>query len=327
MTGDRDGTMIGVIGAGAFGTALAVVEAASGRTVRLWGRDAATQQAAAAARSLPRLPGVPLPGALAPVTDLAALAGADALLLAVPAQATGAFLASHGAALPAGVPLVLCAKGIDAATLARQTEIAARAAPAARLAALTGPGFAGEIARGLPTALTLACADRALGRRLQHLLSTPRLRLYLTDDVTGAELGGALKNVVAIACGMAEGAGLGASARAALMTRGFAEMTRLAVALGARAETLSGLSGLGDLSLTCNSGQSRNFALGVELGAGRTRPGGTVEGVATARAACRLGAEARVELPIAAAVADVLDGTLTIGGAMEALLSRPLREE
>jgi glycerol-3-phosphate dehydrogenase (NAD(P)+) len=195
------------------------------------------------------------------------------------------------------------------------------------VAVLTGPGFAGEIARGLPTALTLACADRALGRRLQAALATPRLRLYLTDDVAGAELGGALKNVVAIACGMVEGAGYGHSARAALMTRGFAEMTRLAAALGGRAATLAGLSGLGDLALTCNSAQSRNFALGRALGAGEAAAEATVEGVATARAACQLGARRGVELPVAAAVADVLEGATTVAGAMEALMARPLKEE
>ena len=244
----------------------------------------------------------------------------------LPAQATEGFLAAHAAELPAA-PLVLCAKGIDARGLRLQTEIAAAQAPGHALAALTGPGFAGEIARGLPTALTLACADPEVGRALQAGLATRRLRLYLTDDLAGAQLGGALKNVVAIACGMVEGAGLGASARAALMTRGFAEITRLAVAMGARPETLAGLSGLGDLSLTCNSGQSRNFALGRALGAGAARPGGTVEGVATARAACQLAEAHGVELPIAAAVADVLEGASTLAGAMEALLARPLREE
>jgi glycerol-3-phosphate dehydrogenase (NAD(P)+) len=319
--------MIGVLGAGAFGTALAVVEAAAGRETVLWGRDPEVMAGIAAAReNRGRLPGVTLPDPLGVTADLADLARADILLLAVPAQATGSFLAAHGGDLP-DAPLVLCAKGIDAATLRLQTEIAAAASPGLALAALTGPGFAGEIARGLPTALTLACGDPSRGRALQEALAAPRLRLYLTDDVTGAELGGALKNVIAIACGMAEGAGLGHSARAALMTRGFAEMRRLAVATGGRAETLAGLSGLGDLSLTCNSAQSRNFTLGRALGAGESRPGGTVEGVATARAACRL-AEARgVEMPIAAAVADVLDGGLTLAQAMEALLSRPLREE
>jgi glycerol-3-phosphate dehydrogenase (NAD(P)+) len=317
--------VIGVIGAGAFGTALAVAQAAEGREVRLWGRDAGAMAAAERAREVPRLPGVALPPSLGCTSELADLAGAEALLLVVPAQETGAFLRAAKGLPPA--PLVLCAKGIDAATHRRQTEIAAARAPGRPLAALTGPGFAAEIARGLPTALTLASADPGVGPALQALLATRRLRLYLTDDVTGAELGGALKNVIAIACGMVGGSRLGASARAALMTRGFAEMTRLAVAMGARAETLAGLSGLGDLSLTCNSSQSRNFALGKALGAGEARPGGTVEGVATARAACALAAAHRVELPIAAAVADVLDGTVTLAGAMEALLARPLTTE
>jgi glycerol-3-phosphate dehydrogenase (NAD(P)+) len=315
--------VIAVIGAGAFGTALAVVQAAEGRRVTLWGRDRAALDAAEAARATPRLPGVVLPDGLACTGELAALAGADVLLLALPAQATEDFLRMH--ALP-DAPLVLCAKGIDARGFRLQTEIAAALLPGRPLAALTGPGFAGEIARGLPTALTLACADPGLGRALQAGLAARRLRLYVSDDPVGAQLGGALKNVVAIACGMVEGAGLGASARAALMTRGFAEMTRLAVAMGARAETLAGLSGLGDLSLSCNSAQSRNFALGRALGAGAPRPGGTVEGVATARAACTLAARHGVELPIAAAVADVLDGA-TLASAMDALLARPLREE
>jgi glycerol-3-phosphate dehydrogenase (NAD(P)+) len=317
--------MIGVAGAGAFGTALAVAQAAAGRPVRLWGRNAAALAAAEVDRTSAALPGIALPPGLACVSDLAALAGAEAILVVVPAQQTESFLAERAAGLP-DAPLVLCAKGIDAHSLRRQTEIAARLAPGRPLAALTGPGFAAEIARGLPTALTLACADPAVGRTLQTGLSTQRLRLYLTDDVVGAELGGALKNVIAIACGLVEGARLGASARAALMTRGFAEMTRLAVAMGARPETLTGLSGLGDLSLTCNSTQSRNFSLGHALGAGEPRTAGTVEGVATAGAACDLAARHGVELPIAAAVADVLAGT-PIEAAMDALLARPLREE
>lgn len=318
--------MIGVIGAGAFGTALAIAEAAEGRKVRLWGRDAAAMAASEVSRATPHLPGADLPPGLRCTADLTDLAGAEALLLVVPAQATAGFLDKYGGSLP-DAPLVLCAKGIDARDFRLQSEIAAAALPRATVAALTGPGFAGEVAAGLPTALTLACADLVTGRGLQEGLSTARLRLYLTDDVVGAELGGALKNVVAIGCGLIEGARLGASARAALMTRGFAEMTRLATALGARPETLAGLSGLGDLSLTCGSVQSRNFRLGQALGGGEARPGGTVEGVATARAACRLGAEHGVELPIAAAVADVLEGRLTVEGAMTALLARPLRSE
>jgi glycerol-3-phosphate dehydrogenase (NAD(P)+) len=317
--------VIGVIGAGAFGTALAVVQAAEGRAVVLWGRNERAMAAAEMARETPRLPGVALPPGLACVAELGALRGAAALLLVLPAQETEGFLAAHAGDLPPA-PLVLCAKGIDAKGFRLQTEIAGALLPGRALAALTGPGFAGEIARGLPTALTLACADPGTGRTLQQGLATRRMRLYLSDDPVGAQLGGALKNVIAIGCGMVEGAGLGASARAALMTRGFAEMTRLAVALGARPETLAGLSGLGDLSLTCGSAQSRNFALGRALGAGQARPEGTVEGVATARAACELAARHGVELPIAAAVADVLDGA-TLESAMDALLARPLREE
>ena len=318
---------IAVIGAGAFGMALAAVHAFEGRRVLLWGRDPARMAEIAARRGDPdRLPGVTLPDSVDCVSDLAALGRAETLLLAVSAQNTGAFLAERGGLLPRA-PIVLCAKGIDAVTLRLQTEIAALALPGTPLAALTGPGFAGEIARNLPSALTLACADPDLGRDLQRRLAARRLRLYLTDDVIGAQIGGALKNVMAIACGMAEGAGLGHSARAAVMTRGFAEMTRLAVALGGRSETLSGLSGLGDLSLTCNSTQSRNFALGRALGSGAAPPSGTVEGVATARAARALSLRHGVEMPIAEAVTDVLDGALTIDGAMDGLLSRPLREE
>jgi glycerol-3-phosphate dehydrogenase (NAD(P)+) len=318
--------VIGVVGAGAFGTALAVAEASAGREVRLWARSPEAVRAMTAGGENRRLPGVRLPSGVRPTSDLADLAGAEAVLLAVPAQQTDAFLAMCGAALPEA-PLVLCAKGIAGAGLRRQTEIAAARLPRRDAAVLTGPGFAAEIARGLPTALTLA-ATAAVGHDLQARLSTPRLRLYLTDDLIGAELGGALKNVVALACGMVEGAALGHSARAALMTRGFAEMVRLAVAMGARGETLTGLSGLGDLSLTCNSGISRNFALGRALGAGAARAEGvTVEGVATAAAACELGDRHGVELPIAVAVDEVLAGRLTVAGAMDRLLARPLREE
>jgi glycerol-3-phosphate dehydrogenase (NAD(P)+) len=318
---------IGVIGAGAFGTALAATQAAAGRDVVLWGRDRQVMaEIAARGENRLRLPGRPLPAGLVATSDLGRLADRDVLLLALPAQATAGFLATEAAALP-DVPLVLCAKGLERGSFRRQSEIAAALADGRPVAVLTGPGFADDLARGLPTALTLAAATPALGPRLQSGLATPRLRLYLTDDVIGAELGGALKNVVALACGMAEGRGLGQSARAALMTRGFAEMVRLATALGARPATLAGLSGLGDLSLTCNSRQSRNFAAGCALGAGEAVPAGTVEGLATARAACELGRLNRVEMPIAEAVAGVVEGHNTLAEAIEGLLARPLREE
>jgi glycerol-3-phosphate dehydrogenase (NAD(P)+) len=319
--------LIAVVGAGAFGTALAQAGSAEGGAVRLWARNPAAAAAMNAKReNAARLPGIRLNDTIEVTGDLAALAAAEVVLLALPAQVTGDFLAGHGDRLPA-CPVVACAKGLSGRDFRRQSEIVADALPDRTCAVLTGPGFAAEIARGLPTALTIACADPATGRALQTRLSTRRLRLYLTDDVTGAELGGALKNVIALACGMVEGRGLGQSARAALMTRGFAEMSRLADAMGARPETLGGLSGLGDLSLTCNSPMSRNFATGRALGAGEPRPGGTVEGVATARAACELGHRNGVEMPIAEAVAAVLDGTLTLGDAIDGLLARPLKEE
>jgi len=316
---------IGVIGAGAFGTALAVALARGGANIWFWGRsDGQIAQIRECGENAQYLPGVQLPDSITPTADLANLAGVKALLLALPAQQSDAFLATHHSKLPRA-PLVLCAKGIDAKYFATQTDIACRHC-ALPLAVLTGPGFANEIARGLPAALVLACEDSGLGAKLQTLLTTDRLRLYLSNDPTGAQLGGALKNVVAIAAGIAIGAGLGESARAGVVTRGFAEMRRLGVALGGQAETFTGLSGLGDLMLTCASDQSRNFAAGLALGRGGSLPAGkTQEGVATARAAVELGAKFDIEMPIAAAVAAVLDMTLTIEGALASLLARPLK--
>ncbi|MXU64810.1 NAD(P)H-dependent glycerol-3-phosphate dehydrogenase [Oceanomicrobium pacificus] len=319
---------IGVIGAGAFGSALAIALARGGATVTLWGRDADQVAAMDRTRENARyLPGLPLPEGLAVTGALDALSGADLLLCVVPAQATRRFLEAHAAALPK-VPLVLCAKGIERDTGALMSDIAADHWPKDGIAVLSGPGFASELARGLPTALSLAGHDAACASMLQQALSTDRLRLYLSDDPTGVQLGGALKNVIAIACGLAVGAGLGESARAALMTRGFAEMTRLAAAMGARAETLTGLSGLGDLALTCTSRQSRNFAAGMDRASGAVpAEGQTVEGAATAAAAVALAQAHGQEAPIAAAVADVLAGHLSIHEAMDRLLSRPLRQE
>lgn len=313
---------IGILGAGAFGTALAVALARGGREVTLVGRDPGL----ASERASHRLPGVRLMAGVTATTRAADLGGCAAVLLTVPMQRLGAALSEHAAAL-SGLPLVACSKGVDLETLRGPAAILAEAG-AAHSAVLTGPSFAADIAQGLPTALTLACADEAEGTRLQHLLSVPTLRLYRTQDIAGAELGGALKNVIAIAAGATIGAGLGDSARAALMTRGYAEMTRLALALGARAETLAGLSGLGDLVLTCTSSQSRNFRWGHALGRGEAfGEGVTVEGIATARAASRLAAGLGVEVPITDTVAALAERRLTIGGAMEALLARPLKEE
>jgi glycerol-3-phosphate dehydrogenase (NAD(P)+) len=292
---------IGIIGAGAFGSALAVAYGQKGLEVALWARGKACARA--------------YPASVFQTSDLADLQGAAAILLVVPAQKTADFLAEN--ALP-DAPLVLCAKGIDATTGRLQSEIAGR-----EVSILTGPGFADEIAAGLPTALTLVGGNAAQ----QALLSTPKLRLYRSDDLIGAQAGGALKNVIALACGMVIGAGLGESARAALLTRGFAEMQRLGVALGGKADTFQGLSGLGDLALTCASAQSRNFAQGLAFGQGGGQVGGTVEGLATAQAAADLAAKLQVDAPITAAVACVVSGKSTVQSAMQALLARPLKEE
>jgi glycerol-3-phosphate dehydrogenase (NAD(P)+) len=318
-------TRIAVAGAGAFGTALAVALSET-RDVTLWGRDGAAMARMAAARENPRLPGVALPPALAVTADPAALA-TGVVLLAVPAQGLRGFLAAHRARLSGAAP-VACCKGIDLATLEGPARLIAEALPGSRPAVLTGPSFAADIARGLPTALTLACADEAEGARLQALLSTPCLRLYRTADVAGAELGGALKNVVAIACGACIGGAFGESARAALLTRGFAEMRRLALALGAEEATLMGLSGLGDLVLTATSEGSRNTRFGLALGRGEGfAPDVTVEGAATARAALALSARLGIEMPVTAAVAGLVEGRLTVAEALRALLDRPLRAE
>jgi glycerol-3-phosphate dehydrogenase (NAD(P)+) len=319
--------MIAILGAGAFGTALAVTLGAEGRPVRLWLRSA--EDAARMARSRRndlRLPGVVLPETVSVTAEMGDLAGAEAVLLALPTQALSAFLALNRQHLN-GATLVACCKGVDLATGQGPTALIAAACPGSATAILTGPSFAADIAAGKPTALTLATAS-GRGEALQRLLSTRTLRLYRTDDVTGAELGGALKNVIAIASGVVIGAGFGESARAALMTRGYAEMLRLALHQGARAETLAGLSGLGDLVLTCTSPQSRNFSFGHALGAGKVpNAATTVEGVATARAIRQLAAASGIDLPISAMVAALVAGEVTVQAAAESLLSRPLKPE
>ncbi|WP_135447852.1 NAD(P)H-dependent glycerol-3-phosphate dehydrogenase [Tabrizicola caldifontis] len=318
--------MIGIAGAGAFGTALAVALARSGREVRLWARDAEqVRMMQETRRNDAALPGVDLPENISVQAEIADVCGGQALLLAVPMQALGGLL-DRWSQIDARQPLVACCKGVDLVTLRGPVAVIAGRRPAAMAAILTGPSFAADIARGLPTALTLAATGEIRG--LQELLSTPTLRIYRTDDVTGAELGGALKNVIAIAAGVVIGAGLGDSARAALMTRGYAEMVRLALALGARPETLSGLSGLGDLVLTCTSTQSRNFRFGLALGKRETfDPSITVEGVATARAVVRLAAERGIDMPVTAMVDALALGRITLESAVATLMSRPLKQE
>lgn len=303
-----------VIGAGAFGTALAISYARAGLDVTLWARDAA----ALAHGESPRLAHHRFPDSLRVTGDLAQCT-ADVTLIAIPTQSIAGFVAATG--LRARVA-VSCAKGIDRTTGQGPTALLTGVAPV--VAQLTGPSFAADIAAGKPTALTIACADAPNAEMLQDALSTPALRLYRTDDVIGAELGGALKNVIAIAAGAVTGKNLGGSARAAVIARGFAEMTRYATAKGARAETLTGLSGLGDLVLTCSSVQSRNYRFGQSLVTGDLmREGTTVEGLHTAR---QLAASPE-DTPIADTVAALADGTLDIDGALSHLLSRPLKPE
>lgn len=318
--------MIGVLGAGAFGTALAVALGRAGREVRLWARDAAQVDDMRRTRRNDRaLPGVDLPDAVSVHAEIGETTGGEALLLAVPMQALGSLLSGHPE-IGAAQPLVACCKGVDLTSLRGPVALIRDRRPGAVAAILTGPSFAADIARGLPTALTLAATDR--GAALQDLLSTPTLRLYRTDDIVGAELGGALKNVIAIAAGVVIGAGLGDSARAALMTRGYAEMLRLSAALGARPETLAGLSGLGDLVLTCTSTQSRNFRYGQALGRSEGfDPWVTVEGIATARAVLRLAEGRGIEMPVTAMVDALASGRIALDDAVARLMSRPLKQE
>lgn len=317
-----------VLGAGAFGTALAITLARDGIPVGLWARDPEQVEAMRKSRrNERRLPDAVIPENVSISADLADFAAARTVLVAVPMQQLAGFLAEHANTLD-GKSLVACAKGIDLATGRGSAEIIAETCPRAIAAILTGPSFAVDIARGLPTALTLACEDDGTGAALQEQLSTSTVRLYRTSDMIGAELGGALKNVIAIASGVVIGAGLGHSARAALLTRGFAEMSRLALALGAAQDTLTGLSGLGDLVLTCTSSKSRNYSYGHALGAGETPAAGvTVEGVATARAATALAARHGVEMPIAEMVAAIVEGRTTVPAAVETLMARPLKKE
>jgi len=324
---------VAVVGAGAFGTALALVAHKAGRRVTLWGRDAGHVADISRQReNAVHLPGVDVPSPIMVTADTAALNRADMVLLAAPAQATREALAMLGGRL-GDVPVVACAKGIEQGTGLRQSEIIAEMLAGARPAALSGPGFAEEIARGQPTAVTIAAEDLPLAHALSRTLASDTFRPYASDDLIGVELGGAVKNVLAIAAGVVAGRALGESARAALIARGLAEMTRLGTALGARAETFMGLSGLGDLVLTATSRRSRNLAFGMALGEGRAAaellaPGmPLVEGAHTARIAAELAARLGIEAPIVAAVAATVDGALTIDAAIEGLVNRPLKAE
>jgi glycerol-3-phosphate dehydrogenase (NAD(P)+) len=322
-------SIVAVLGAGAWGTALAVQATRAGSAVRLWARDPARAIAMERTRDNPRLPGISLPAQVTVTGDLSrAVDGAAAVLLAVPVQ----HLRGVAARLPAGTgPLVVCAKGVELGTSLLPLEVLEALHPGTPAAVLTGPNFAAEIGAGQPAAAVLAARDATLRTMLIALLATPCYRLYGNDDVIGAQLGGAAKNVIAVAAGVVMGAGLGENARAALVTRGLAEISRLVEAMGGRTETVMGLSGLGDLLLTCTGARSRNFSLGVALGRGAALAdilagrNDVTEGVATAPAL--LARAGDVDMPICAAVASVLDGRATPGQAMAALLSRRLRDE
>ena len=319
---------VAVIGAGAWGTALASVAARAGRAVTLYARDAARAAHIASVRENPRLPGISLAPSIAVTNDLAAAARADIVLVATPAQHLRSAVTQLAPHLRKDTPVIACAKGIERGTHKFMTEVIAATAPNAEPAILSGPSFADDVARGLPTAVTLAAHDDRLASELVQALGSPTFRPYHTSDVRGVEIGGAAKNVLAIAAGIVVGKNLGASAQAALTTRGFSELTRLGRALGARAETMVGLSGLGDLILTCSSPQSRNFALGLALGRGEPPPAGKlVEGEFTAPVLIELAASQNIELPVSMAVAAILAKKLTIGAAIEGLLTRPFKAE
>jgi len=324
---------IGIVGAGAWGTALGAAAARAGRRVTLWAREEDVVASVNSVRENTRfLPGISLEGAITASGDGAALEGCDLILLAMPAQNLRT-VAANFAPYFKNAPLVICAKGVELESGALMSEVAHEVVGDRPLAILSGPTFAHEVARGLPTAVTLACADNALGAAIAAALGGATFRPYLSDDMVGAQIGGALKNVMAIAAGIAIGRGLGENARAAIMTRGFAEMVRLARAKGGRIETLAGLSGLGDLVLTCSSAQSRNFSLGSALGGGESLADilaareSVAEGVTSAPAMVALGKILAVELPIAEAVDAVLHKGADINTTIATLLARPFRPE
>lgn len=330
MSGSFD--RIAVVGAGAWGTALANAFAASGRQILLIARDAQhAREMRAAGANERRLPGVALAPTVTPSADLSSVGQAQLVILATPAQTVRAMAAALASRVSAGAPVISCAKGIERDTGLFPTDILAAAINSSPVGVLSGPSFAADVARGLPTAVVVASADGALAQRLAEQLSSRTLRLYHGDDVRGVEIGGAAKNVLAIGAGVVAGRGLGESARAALVARGFAELQRFAAAFGARPETLGGLSGLGDLVLSCGSAKSRNFAFGEALGRGRSADeaaqGGLAEGAFTADILARLANERGVDLPISSAVAALVSGRLTADEAVAALMARPLRAE
>jgi glycerol-3-phosphate dehydrogenase (NAD(P)+) len=325
---------VGIVGGGAWGTALAITAHRAGRDVLIWAYEAQTvADINQKHRNEVYLPGITLDPAIEATARFNEVANCDMLLMVTPAQQVRGIAGELAPYVKPGQPVVICSKGIEQATGKLPSEIVAELLPGGEVAVLSGPSFAVEIAQGLPAAVTLATAKEAHGSALSHALSHPPFRCYWSDDIVGAEIGGAVKNVYAIAAGIVAGKKLGASAHAALVTRGFAEMTRFGSSLGARRETLTGLSGLGDLLLTCGSPQSRNMSLGIELGQGRRLKDvlkkrlTVTEGVYTAGAVVEMAAARGIDMPIAQAVHAVISGLATVDEAIEALLSRPLRAE
>ena len=318
---------IGVLGGGAWGTALAQTCARAGRDVTLWEFEPGNAEHLASKRESKFLPGVKLDDKIKVTRALAEAARAQAILLVVPAQAMRAVVKALAQTITAGTPVIACAKGIEHSTHKFMTEIVAECAPSATPAILSGPSFAADVARGLPTAVTIAATDADVAQSLAQAMSAGTFRPYHSADVRGVEIGGAVKNVLAIASGIVTGRGLGASASAALTTRGFAELVRFGKAFGARTETMMGLSGLGDLILTCSSPQSRNFSYGVALGKNEKPGGKLAEGAFTAPVLLKMALTKNVDMPICAAVAAMLAGTLSVDQAIESLLARPIKAE
>ncbi len=333
MTSDRIES-IGVVGGGAWGTALASVAARAGADTLIWAREREVCTAVNETHeNTVFLPGVPLDKGIRATDNLTGLSACGALLLVTPAQALRTVLADLAPHISSETALVICSKGIERGTAKLMTQVLDEVLPGGNAMVLSGPSFAADVARGLPTAVTLAGRDAEHARPVAEALSIPAFRPYLSGDMIGAQVGGSVKNVLAIACGIVDGKGLGASARAALTTRGFAELSRFGTALGARPETLAGLSGLGDLILTCNSSQSRNMSLGMALGKGLSvaevtgARNSVSEGVYSAKVVCEMADQMGVDMPICRSVHEIVEGTIDVESAIERLLNRPIKSE
>lgn len=325
---------IGIIGAGAWGSALAQALSKAGRQIVVWAHETEVVDSINKTHENPVfLPGVPLNPAIRATTVLSEAGEADAAFMVVPAQFMRGVATQLAPVIAQGIPAVVCAKGIEQESCALMTEVVAETLPGHPVGVLSGPTFASEVANGAPTAVTVAASDRATAEDLMEAVGSPQIRPYQSSDIIGAEIGGAVKNVLAIACGITEGRKFGDNARAALITRGLAEMTRLCVAKGGQSETMMGLSGLGDLTLTCTSTQSRNYSLGVALGEGQTLEDimasrrSVAEGVFSAEAVAALSRQLGIEMPIVEAVDDIVNKGETVDSAIKGLLTRPFRNE